>query len=459
MTWPLPTDPQTFDERRQKLQNLFSGCAIFAAGLARPRNFPANRYYYRADSHFLYLVGMPLEGAVLSKGASGWVLYAEPPEPNAELWSVPPPSLVEIEAQLGIEVRPVDEVSIPKDAAVLPPQDVETVHWLQELLGRELDPDHAGKLEGVDRELAKAMITLRLQHDAAALTQLRQAAGATCRAHREGMRTTRPGLREAAVRGAMESTLTALGMGCSYNSIVTARGEILHNHCYEHLLESGDLVLADVGAETPEGWAGDVTRTWPVSGRFSTTQRVIYEAVLAAQEAAIAAVAPGKRFLDIHRLAGKVLLDGLISLGLLRGESDELYAEGAVGVFFPHGIGHLLGLDVHDMEDLGDLAGYAEGRERPQGLGDRFLRLDRDLLPGMVVTIEPGFYRIPALLRSPPERIAAAIDWQELRRFEDVRGIRIEDDVLVTDQGHEVLTRELPKQAEEVEALVGCSEA
>jgi Xaa-Pro aminopeptidase len=193
-----------------------------------------------------------------------------------------------------------------------------------------------------------------------------------------------------------------------------------------------------------------------VSGKYSGSQRALYEVVLGAQRAAIAAVRPGARYRDVHRVAGKELLAGLVALGLFEGDVEELYARGAAALFFPHGIGHLLGLDVHDMEDLGDRAGYAPGRERSRNFGDRYLRLDRDLAAGMVVTIEPGYYRIPYLLERPEEvgGLEASLDRKVLAELADVRGIRIEDDVLVTATGAEVLTASIPKAPDEVEAAV-----
>jgi Xaa-Pro aminopeptidase len=328
------------------------------------------------------------------------------------------------------------------------------------VLGREIEPRSGDTVEGADRRLAEAMIEIRLRHDAAAieqLRQLRQAAEVTAAAHRAGMARTRPGLREAVVRAAMEERIVASGMVTSYNSIVSVHGEVLHNERHDGTIAERDLVLADVGAETPEGFAGDVTRTWPASGRFSDSQREIYQVVLRAQRAAIAATRPGARYLDVHRIAGKTLLQGLIELGIYRGDLEDLYARGAAALFFPHGVGHLLGIDVHDMEDLGDAAGYAPGRTRSKSFGDRYLRLDRDLEPGMAVTIEPGFYAIPHLLDNPSEvgDLASALDRARLARFADVRGIRIEDDVLVTESGAEVLTSGVPKDPGDVEALVG----
>jgi Xaa-Pro aminopeptidase len=232
-------------------------------------------------------------------------------------------------------------------------------------------------------------------------------------------------------------------------------GEVLHNDTHHGVCAAGDLLLADVGAEGADGWASDVTRTWPVSGRFSPTQRAIYEVVLAANEAAIDAVRPGARYRDVHLVAARTIAAGLVGLGILRGEPQRLVEDGAHALFFPHGVGHLMGLDVHDLEDLGDRAGYAPGRTRSAQFGLSYLRLDRDLQPGMCVTIEPGFYVVPAILEEPAlARLASEhVDREVLARFADVRGIRVEDDVLVTDAGAEVLTRAIPKTVSALEAL------
>jgi len=434
-----------------------AGPAIFASGLPRPRNFRANRYPFRAESHFLYLIGAPLQGAALVIEPSVATLYAEPPSPEEALWSGPEPTLEELGDRLEISVRPITELRIAGETAFLPPQDYETACWLENLLDREVEPSSGPELEGIDRALAEAMIDLRLRHDDAAIDQLRQAAHVTTAAHRAGLAATRPNLYECAVRARMEAAIIEHGMTTSYGSIVTVHGEVLHNERHDGLLQSGDLLLADVGAETPEGWAGDVTRTWPVTGRFSSTQRELYDVVLKSQLAAIEAVRPGVRYRDVHRVAGRTLVEGLVELGILRGEPDDLYERGAGALFFPHGVGHLLGLDVHDMEDLGDRAGYAPGRTRATSRGDRFLRLDRDLEPGMAVTIEPGFYRIPEIIDNPAQvgELESALDRTVLARFSDVRGIRIEDDVLVTRTAAEVLTHGIPKTISEVESAIG----
>ena len=314
------------------------------------------------------------------------------------------------------------------------------------MLGR---PIAYGKLDALDHPLADALIELRLVHDHAAIAALRKAANATAAAFHAGIRAVRPGINESVVRAAMEAEFVRRDMGVSYNSIVTVH--------YHHELKSGDLLLVDVGAETADGWAGDVTRTWPVSGRYSPTQRDFYQVVLYAQQHVIAAVRPGVPFRELHFLAGRLIAEGLVNLGVLRGDPAELVADGVVTLFFPHGLGHLIGQDVHDLEDLGDRATYAPGRTRSTEPGLRTLRLDRDLCAGMAITIEPGLYLVPAILDDPARTALAGdrLQRDRLAAFADVRGIRIEDDVLVTSDGHEVLTAAIRKGVSAIENEMG----
>lgn len=436
-----------FANRRARLDALLAGPKLFPSGLPRPRNFVHNPYPFRAESHFLYFVGASIEASLLLVDGERTALFVEPPAPGDSLWHGPLPSLDDLAETLGIEVKPLAALAPPRDVALLPPQDADSAFWLADLVHRDIEAAGGDAVEGRDAELANAVIEVRLRHDDAAVAQLRSAAAVTALAHAAGRSAVRPGLREAHVRAAMESAVLASGMSMAYAPIVTVHGEILHAKTHHRELCAGDLLLADVGAETPEGWASDVTRVWPVSGRFSQTQRALYDVVLSAQSAAIESVRPGVRFLDVHRAAGRRMTAGLVELGILRGDPEDLHHRGAAALFFPHGVGHLLGLDVHDMEDLGDRAGYAPGRSRLRAPGDRHLRLDRDLEPGMLVTIEPGFYRIPAILDDPSALagLESAVDLGVLHEFSDVRGIRIEDDVLVTESGHDVLTRAIPK--------------
>ena len=430
---------------------------VLASGWPRARNFPHNHQPFRAESHFLYLVGRQLEGAALVIDSGGSRLYVPHPDPADRLWHGPQPSANELSAELGLEVRFSEGLlGLAAGTATLPPQDPRAADWLTRQLGRPVSVGGAAALQVSDRELADAMIALRLVHDAGALAQMRQAARVTAEAHAAGLRSTRAGRREAEVCAAMRAVIAGSGMDLAYQPIVTVKGEVLHAQRQDGVLGDTDLLLVDVGAETPEGWAADVTRTWPVCGRFSPTQRDAYAAVLTAQAAALGAVRPGVRFTDVHVASQRALLGCLMDLKILRGSLDELIACHAVALFYPHGVGHLLGLDVHDMEDLGDLAGYAPGRERQPDPSHRYLRLDRDLEAGMVVTIEPGFYQIPDLLAGidPSGPLSRALDRQRLAAFHDVRGIRIEDDVLVTANGFELLSGALPREAAAIEALM-----
>jgi Xaa-Pro aminopeptidase len=434
------------------------------AGRARAKNYPANTHPFRADSHFLYLVGRSIPEAALLIAEPEPKLYVPPTEAATALWEGPTPTMEELSRELGLRVRPLSELAdwlriSGEEVATVSPNDDVTAAWLTSLLGRPIEARSGARVaDGTpDAVLAEALIALRLTHDAAAVSQLRQAAAATALAHKAGMRATRHGIREAEVAAAMVASIFASGMGVSYEPIVTVHGEVLHNNRYDNVIGFGDLVLADVGAETPEGWAAEVTRVWPANGRFSPTQRAIYQLVLEAQYTALSLVRPGVRYRAIHEAAARQILAGLVDLGIFNADVDGLAERGAHAVFFPHGVGHLLGVDVHDMEDLGDRAGYQRGRARSPRFGDAYLRLDRDLVPGMAVTIEPGFYQVPAILNDPEITgpFEKDLDRRELERFKDVRGIRIEDDVLVTDSGHEVLTAAIPKELHDIETALG----
>jgi Xaa-Pro aminopeptidase len=445
----------TLRQRRQNLAQAIDQPVMLWAGGSSSRNFPANVYPYRANSHFLYFAGLPLEDTVIRLEAGRLTLYMDDATPASILWHGESPTRSQIAAQIGAEdAFPLSELK-SEDAATLPVQDGETRSRQAELLQRRVERGVAN-LAGVDRELALAIVRLRMIHDAGAIAEMRRAAAVTVKAHQVGMRVTRMAQTEAQVRAAMEGEILAANMTCAYGSIVTVQGEVLHNNHYHNPMRSGDLLLADVGAETELGWAADVTRTWPVSGKFSPTQRSIYQVVLAAHDACIAAARPGVEYRDLHLLACGTIAAGLVDLGILRGRPEDLVEQDAHALFFPHGVGHLLGLDVHDMEDLGDLAGYEPGRQRSDRFGLGYLRLHRPLRSGMVVTIEPGFYQVPAILQDGErrEKYQNMVNWERLAEFSDVRGIRIEDDVLITEEGNEVLTVALPTVVEDLEAIV-----
>jgi Xaa-Pro aminopeptidase len=324
--------------------------------------------------------------------------------------------------------------------------DAVTLHHQRRLLGR---PTFGVFETEADRRLADAMIEARLRHDDHALGRIRAAVDATVAAFAAGREAVAPGRREWEVKAAMEGAVAARGMGVSFNPIVSVHGEILHNETSAGFMSEGELLLVDFGAETGDGWAADVTRTWPVGTAASTTQQEMIAVVVAAQQAAISRCVVGARYRNVHLAAAREIAAGLVGLGVLTGDIDELVADGVHALFFPHGIGHLMGLDVHDMEDLGDPAGYAAGRTRDAQFGLAALRLDRDLEASMVVTIEPGIYLVPKILSDPELTKVAGdrLNRDVLAHFADVRGIRIEDDILVRPDGQapEVLTAAIPK--------------
>lgn len=437
-------------QRRKKLAELVDFPVMLWSGGVRSRNFPANIYPFRASSHFLYFAGISLVDTIIYLEGGKMTLFMDNPTPDNALWHGESPKRDRLAEIIGADAAfPKSELTLKNHkTATVRVQDLATIAEQEQILQRSVMPPVSAV--GEDLALVKAIINLRLRHDLAAISDLKNAANVTVKAHQAGMLATKTATYESDIRAAMEAVIIAHNMTCSYNSIVTVQGEILHNEKYHNLLKPGDLLLADVGAETPGGWAGDVTRTWPVSGTFSATQADIYDVVLAAHDACIDQIKPGVEYGDIHLLAASVIAEGLVNLGILKGQVTDLVERDAHALFFPHGIGHLLGLDVHDMEDLGDLAGYEPGRQRSHRFGLGFLRLNRPLTTGMLVTIEPGFYQVPEILNNLKNReiYQNMVNWERLEKFADVGGIRIEDDVLVTETGTEVLTGALPTHKE-----------
>lgn len=457
-----------FKRRREqvleRLRRDGDGTALLvASGEPLSRNYPANHHPFRASSHFLFLTACNRENSFLLLDRDVATLLTEAPDRDDALWHGPRPSLEAVREEEGVdEVRDVAELAsivgpIASRVGVLAPQDVATRSKLATVLGRSLEPSApGGELGARDAAARSAMFETRLVHDDAARDQMRAAAVASSQAHIEGMRATRAAERESEIEAAITCVLRRYGMQHAYGPICSVHGEVLHSRKSHNRLRPGDLVLVDMGGETPEGWASDITRTWPVSGRFTKTQSAIYDVVLAANQRCIQAVRPGASYRAIHELAKRTLVEGLVSLGIFKGDVDGLLERGAASLFFPHGVGHLLGLDVHDMEDFGDFAGYAPGRSRSSRFGDRYLRLDRDLQPGMAVTIEPGFYQVPGILgdASLTGPLGDDLDRDVLARYADVRGIRIEDDVLCTEGDPEVMTRSCPKTTKEIENTI-----
>lgn len=465
------TDPQHYKKRRKEFLASLDGPVLLMAGGWISRNYPANWSPYRADSTFLFFFPEPEpNAAALFDPQDGSVtLFLDERTPEDALWHGAVPGFAQIK-----RVLQVDAVEKRSELASLVKQKVGTrkVRTLAiadprataeacAISKEKLDFHKAAKMG--DEQLLLAIARLRNRKNAAELAEMRQAAAVTKEAHVLAMAKTRPGIFEQELVGHVEGTFARHGCVPAYNTILSVRGEVLHNHAHHNLLHDGDLVLLDAGAERKSGYCADVTRTWPASGRFYREAADVYDVVLAAEKAAIAMVAPGVRYRDVHLGAARVLTDGLVQLGLMKGDVDGLVEAGAHAVFFPHGVGHLIGLDVHDLEAFGDRIHYAPGRKRSSQFGTGYLRLDIDLEPGMCVTIEPGVYFVPAILENAEmrARFKGQIDFAKAKQFlgcnggRGFGGIRIEDDVLCTADGHEVLSAAVPKERLAIEALVG----
>lgn len=450
--------PRTFQARRKALVDRVGGPILLMGNAPSFRNLRMNEHPFRQDSTFLYYTGCPLPhgAALLSDGS--FTLFLPSPSEDDPLWNGPEDSPQVVGARLGADtVAPMDSLESACAAAgvrqaLAVPEPGATaraaaITGLDLVFSRRSGPP----------ALVDAVIEARRTKTQEEVEEMAEAARVTGRAFELAMGATRPGINEVHLGALFDGWLASRHAEPSFHSIVTVRGEVLHNPHRVNTLRDGQLLLLDAGAEIGSGYCADVTRTWPVSGRFTPRQRAAYEAVLCANETAISMCRSGVRYRDIHLEAARIITRFLRDEGLLTCGEDQALEEGAHALFFPHGTGHLLGLDVHDLENFGDRAAYAPGRVRSTQFGLCYLRMDLDLTPGVVVTIEPGFYVAPEILHHPGlrSRLGPLVDWDKAETWVGFGGIRIEDDVVVTDGDPLVLTRSIPKAPAEVEARVG----
>ncbi len=449
-----------YQQRRRVLREAVDGGAILLPGNTdASRNYEANIYPFRQDSSFLYYAGADRPGlALLVKPDGEEVLFGPAAHPDDVVWSGPQPGTDAFAAAAGIDGH-ADAGELAGELAALsargvairylPPYRAAGRLHLAAALG--LGPEAAAA--GACPELVAAVVAQREIKTADEIVEIELAIGVSALMYRIALHNAKPGLREAQIAGAMQGVALAHDMQQSFPPIVTIHGEVLHNETYPNELRDGQLLLVDSGVETSQRYCSDITRTLPVGGVFSPKQREIYEVVLSAQQAAIETTGPAATNHDVHLAAARAVAGGLVGVGLMTGDPDEAVAAGAHALFFPHGIGHMLGLDVHDMENLGDAVGYAPGETRSEQFGLNYLRLAKGLRPGFVITIEPGVYFIPALMDrwAAEKRHAGFIDYKVLGKYRDFGGIRIEDDVLVTEEGRRVLGPPIPKTVEDIE--------
>jgi Xaa-Pro aminopeptidase len=336
----------------------------------------------------------------------------------------------------------------------LPPYRPENIQKLSELLG--LSP--AAVKEQASVPFIKAVVAQRSIKSAEEVEQIDEAVNITAAMHLAAIKGARDGMTEAQLAGELPGVAIGAGGQLSFPTILTVNGQVLHNHYGNTVMKTGQMALCDAGAENRMHYAGDMTRTFPVGQRFTEIQKEMYNIVLSAQEAAIAALRPGVLFRDVHFLAAEKLVEGLKAAGVFKGDVKEAVAAGAHTMVFQCGLGHMMGLDVHDMEDLGEpYVGYTEELKKGTEFGLKSLRLGRALEPGFVVTIEPGLYFIPELmdLRKSEKKFFEFINYDKLEEFRSFGGIRIEEDLLITETGSKLLGKPLAKQAGEIEGLRG----
>lgn len=462
---------ETYIERRKRLQrDVRSGLILFLGNEESPMNYPDNPYPFRQDSSFLYFFGLDSPGlaAVIDIDEQTECAFGDDPTVEEIIWIGPQPALRQKCEKTGVN-NTAPSAKLPdtlkkalkkgRDIHFLPSYRADNLLKIEKLLGIPTSKVQ----QHVCERLIKAVVAQRSIKSDEEIREIEKALDIAYEMQTTAMKMARPGVYERQIAGAMEGIALARGGRLSFPTIFAIHGETLHNHYHGNLMKAGDIAVNDSGAETALGYASDITRTIPVGGKFSQRQADIYSIVLDAQQKAIEAVAPGVEFRSVHRLASKILTSGLRDLGLIKGDPDEAVDAGAHTLFFQCGLGHMMGLDVHDMEALGeDYVGYTDAIKRNPAFGWRSLRLGKALEPGYVVTVEPGIYFIPELIDrwKAENKCSSFINYNAVEKYRDFGGIRIEDDVLVTEAGRlarpstggRVLGRPIPRTIDHVEA-------
>jgi len=453
----------TYKERRQRLRTqVSSGLILLLGNDESPMNYRDNPYPFRQDSSFLYFFGLSYPGLVgvidVEEGRD--IILGRELTVEDIVWMGKQPSLEEKCARAGVkETLPLTDIKNLLAAArlrkrpihFLPPYRCEHILKLSDWL--EMTPEQVEKSASV--ELITAVVDQRNKKTPEEIEEIEKAVDISADMHLTAMRMVRPGITEAEIAAAVHQVALAAGGQLSFPIIATVNGQILHNHSHDNILQSGQMFLLDAGAETAMGYAGDLSSTIPVDKHFTSRQKEIYQICLEAHEAAIAALQPGVPFKNIHLLACRVIAQGLKDMGFMKGDVEEAVAAGAHALFFPCGTGHMMGLDVHDMENLGEkYVGYG-GKEKSTQFGLKSLRLARELEPGFVITIEPGIYFIPELIDmwKAEAKFTQFINYDKVETYKDFGGLRNEEDFLITEDGYRLLGKPIPKTIEEVEAM------
>ena len=455
-------DRSTYIRRREALRkSLGSGLLLLLGNDESPMNYADNPFPFRQDSTFLYFFGLDqpaLAGVLDCETGDDWI-YGEDLTVEDFVWMGPQPTLAERARRAGVaKTAPVATLEAALKQAsrqgrrihFLPPyrpeNKIKLLHWLG------IRPEEAKAKASV--ELILGVVNQRNYKSAEEVEEIRKAVEISVDMHTLGMRMAKPGVSELDIAAAVYRLVLAAGAQLSFPIIATVNGQTLHNHYHGNVLKAGGLFLLDAGAEMARGYAGDLSSTVPVSGTFTPRQRDFYELCLASHNAAIGMLKPGVPFKEVYFEACRILIRGLKELGLMKGGVDDALVNGAHALFFPCGLGHMMGLDVHDMEDLGEVyVGYG-GEPKSTQFGLKSLRLGRKLEPGFVLTIEPGIYFIPELIDQwrASGHNADYINFDKLDAYRDFGGLRNEENFLITSDGHALIGRPKPKSVADVEA-------
>ena len=454
--------PSTYINRRNALQKkVSSGIILILGNVETPMNYAANTFHFRQDSNFLYFFGLDEPGlaGVIDIDNNRHILFGNDVDIEDIIWMGPQKKLADKALNVGIDqVRPSKELSsfiaeavkIGRKIHFTPPYLAENKILLESLT----DIKPSLQKSQASLEMIKAIVSLRSYKNDEEIAELEKAAEIGFEMHLTAMKMARAGIMESEIVAIMESIPKKYNGMTSFPIILSQNGETLHNHDHSQVLQDGRLLMVDAGAETRHHYASDFTRTLPVSGKFTQRQSDIHNIVLAANNKATELAAPGIKYQQVHLECAKVIARGLKDLGLMKGNIEEAVNLGAHAMFFPHGLGHMMGLDVHDMEDLGEnYVGYDEETQRSHLFGTAYLRLGRKLEPGFVFTNEPGIYFIPALIElwKKEGKFTDFINYAKAEEYIGFGGIRMEDDLLITPTGCRLIGKRLPATAEEIE--------
>lgn len=454
-SFKFPFSADTYSSRRQKLmQKLGSGKILLLGNNTSPVNYADNYYPFRQDSTFQYYIGIGLAGlnAVIDIDAGETLLFGDDISIDHIVWMGDQPKLASIAAQCGItKILASDKINDHVNGHTLHLPTYRAEHEAQIRSYLAIDKSQPSL------PLIKAVIAQRNIKSAEEIKCMDESVTLTAQMHETVMRHAKAGMKEYQLVGIASEFAWQNNARWSFTPILTKDGQTLHNHSYHNTLSDNDMILFDGGIEAPTGYAGDMTRTFPVNGKYEGLRKDIYEIVLASYNESVALSKPDTYYRDVHIGASKVIASGLKELGFLKGAVDDIVKEGAHTMFFQHGLGHMIGLDVHDMENLGEnLVGYDETIERSQLFGFRSLRLGRQLKEGNCITIEPGIYIIPQLIDrwQAENKFDDFINYDFLNKHRDAGGTRIEDDFVVTSGGVRQLGEPLVNDVAGVEAVM-----